>query len=111
MKIQRVRLLVPRRWEETQAVIADFLSNVDKNSLKGVQFEFNTQFDIGVIFIENPEILSESLLAKVQKAVEKVNRYVLDLKNDPWTVPATRAKTVEKMRKDLLSKKSLVLEA
>lgn len=111
MKQQKVRLLVPRRWEETESLISDFLAKVDKGVLKNIQFELNTQFELGVIFIENPEVLKSELLLKVQKAVEKLNRYVLDLKNDPWTVPAIRSKTVEKMRKELFSAKSLALEA
>ena len=111
MKQQKVRLLVPRRWEETETLISDFLAKVDKGVLKNIQFELNTQFELGVIFIENPEVLKFELLLKVQKAVEKLNRYVLDLKNDPWTVPAIRSKTVEKMRKELFSAKSLALEA
>ena len=111
MKQQKVRLLVPRRWEETETLISDFLAKVDKGVLKNIQFELNTQFELGVIFIENPEVLKFELLLKVQKAVEKLNRYVLDLKNDPWTVPAIRSKTVEKMRKELFSAKSLASEA
>ncbi len=111
MKHNKVRLLVPRRWEEAEALISDFLAKADKGVFKSIQFELNTQFEIGVVFIENPEVLSPELLQKVQKAVERVNRYVLNLKNDPWTVPVTRAKTVEKMRKDLFSTKSLALES
>ncbi len=111
MKLQKVRLLVPRRWEEAEELISDFLAKADNGIFKGIHFELNTQFEIGVVFIENPEVLSAELLLKVQKAVEQVNRYVLNLKNDPWTVPATRAKTVAKMRKELLTQKSLALGA
>lgn len=111
MKITRVKLLVPRRWEETDEIILSYLNKVGKQALKGIEFVLDDQFEVGLIFIENPEILTPEQLIKVQAAVEKLNRYVLDLKNDPWTVPAIRAKTVEKMRKEIFDKKFLVLGA
>lgn len=94
MKITRVKLLVPRRWEETDEIILNYLSKVGRQALRGIDFNLDKEFDVGVVFIENPEALTPEQLIKVQAAIEKLNRYVLNLKNDPWTVPAIRSKTV-----------------